>query len=320
MHLYNKLIQKGYINTPIEMFEFYFKKFSQDIFVDGQRPTSGFLPSLMARIRNACREMTGSEGQFSALRTFCFNGDLLWAGDFRSSFAPKSRAIFRRKPFTHHFRAADWDIDRIPPENIPIPSLVAEMRLGRNLYNAPDSLSAEDKRQLDFLYSKGATKADIADLVSYWTYYKSELTQSVAESSAQPLTLDERLQYANNCARRRTFANNITCHDSLSLTRYEVKREVDGGNPVLGINHLAFAAQLKERYDFIIEELQVLKNPLYERAFCGPMAEKSGSRLLLAKLALGLDDEECLQTMAKILEQEPILSITYWEQVPAQDY
>ncbi len=319
MHLYNKLVQKGYINTPIEMFEFCLREFSQDIFADGQRPTSDFMPCFMAIMRITCREMAGSKGQFSSLRLFCFNGGRLWAGDFRSSFEPMSRAIFRRRPFTHHLRAADWDIERIPAENIPIPSRVAEMRLCRKLYDAPDNLSAEDKRQLDCLYRNGATKADVANLVSQWASYKSEPMQSVAESGTQPQTLAERLQYAKKCAFRRTFANDMTCHDTLCLIRHEVKQEVHGGNPVLGINHLTFSTHLKQRYDLIIEKLKELKNPLYERAFCGPMAENTGSRLLLARLALKLDDEECLRTMANILEDAPIFIVPYWGQVLDQD-
>lgn len=78
-------------------------------------------------------------------------------------------------------------------------------------------------------------------------------------------------------------------------------------------NYLEIAMQLRRRYCEMIEALGDLKNPLYEAAFGSSATKPKGYRATLARLALRLDNEECLRTMADVLEKSPLLMFVYWK-------
>lgn len=93
----------------------------------------------------------------------------------------------------------------------------------------------------------------------------------------------------------------------------DVKYELDGRNSLLNVNHLFIAMQLKSRYREMVRALGDLKNPLYEAARRSPVTGQANRDELLVRLALRRDDEECLRTMADVLERNPLILLTYWE-------
>ncbi|KAJ4158642.1 uncharacterized protein LMH87_009158 [Akanthomyces muscarius] len=257
MHLYNKLVQKGYIKTPIDTFEFLLKEFSSDFFADGQRPTSNFEPCLTASMRKLDRDRAGSAGQFSSLRAFCFNGDWFSQADLHINLSRKSMLAFRKKLLTHHLRAADWNVERVLDDDLPIRSTLAWMRFCHNLYLAPNDLSSRNRQILDLVCAAGKTKAEVSEMAAFLSGNKSKQAPSLPESG----------EYADERAQRHAIANSLTGEETLRMVGIDVKREIDGVNCLLNVNYLEIAMQLRRRYCEMIEALGDLKNPLYEAAF-----------------------------------------------------
>ncbi|OAA74334.1 hypothetical protein LEL_07915 [Akanthomyces lecanii RCEF 1005] len=285
MHLYNKLVQKGYIKTPIDTFEFLLKEFSSDFFADGQRPTSNFEPCLTASMRKLDRDRAGSAGQFSSLRAFCFNGDWFSQADLHINLSRKSMLAFRKKLLTHHLRAADWNVERVLDDDLPIRSTLANRQI------------------LDLVCAAKKTKAEVSEMAAFLSGNKSKQAPSLPESS----------KYADEQAQRHAIANSLTSEETLRMISINVKREIDGLNCLLNVNYLEIAMPLRRRYCEMIEALGDLKNPLYEAAFGSTATKPEGYRATLARLALRLDNEECLRTMADVLEKSPLIMFVYWE-------
>ena len=174
MHLYNKLVLKCYIKTPIDNFECLLKEFSSDFFAEGQRPTSNFESCLMASVRKLDQDRAGSAGQFSSLRAFCFNGDWLSRADLHINLSRKSMLGYRKKLLTHHLRAADWNVERVLDDDLPIKSTLAFMRLCHNLYHTPNDLSSRNRQLLDRIYAAGITKAEVSGMAALAVGKKSK--------------------------------------------------------------------------------------------------------------------------------------------------
>lgn len=297
IHLYNKLVLKSYIKTPIKEFEFLLKEFAGDFFANGRRPTSIFESCFMASVRKFDQDRASSACQCSSLLSICFNSDWLSRTNLHNTLSCKSTVAFKRKLITHHLRAADWDAERIPDNDIPIPSMLALSRLNRNMRNTPNCASSGKSQLLDRLHAGGTTTAQISDLTVSLAGIKSKLAQRIPDIS----------EFAEKWANDHAIANSLTCHETICMIGLDVGYEVESGACLLNVNYLSIAMQLKASYLEMVEILGDLKNPLHEAAFRGPMTKPASCRELLARLALRRDDEECLRTMADVIERAPCL-------------
>ena len=122
IHIHNMLVQKGYIQRPIGVYDALQELFAPSFFVNSEAPKSNFYAALSARV-----EETGSR-----LATFSRRRDASVAraaNDIHGIMDAHSNRFFKQRSNLVLYRQAEWNIDRIPDDRLSITSLLASIRL-----------------------------------------------------------------------------------------------------------------------------------------------------------------------------------------------
>ncbi|KAK3324911.1 hypothetical protein B0H66DRAFT_636443 [Apodospora peruviana] len=116
VHLHNMLVKKGYIHTPLGLYGTVEHLFRERFFKDGQVPFSNFAEALVHR-----QQMESFSPQ-----------QMTQPGSHEHKIlAVERNAIFKQNSMLTLFHHADWNMDLIPEEKIPIPSVFGGLRLAK---------------------------------------------------------------------------------------------------------------------------------------------------------------------------------------------
>ncbi|OTB02229.1 hypothetical protein M426DRAFT_13676 [Hypoxylon sp. CI-4A] len=297
-HLHNMLVQKGYITEPTVVYNAIQDMHITDLFVEGILPSSNFTEALMTRI--------GYAGAHRA--TFdrhCVGRMAVRTGvDIHETLNEDANQFFKTKPTANHYRRANWDIKRIPEEDIMTDSELARLRIARTKRWRMNGASEGDLLNMSsFLHQMSPTRepqVDIPDGIK-------ALLNFGFENRAEATTTQD-----IGCEPDAEFLGS----ELLDILRWNIFAEVCGEWPLLGVDYVRVTVAIFTTFRCIEDELEELRNPLYTRAFESDKRFGDEKRIGLTMLALSEQEDECLKVMAKYIERwhegTGLVKFSYW--------
>ncbi|TFA98281.1 DNA repair protein rad13 [Trichoderma ghanense] len=107
----------------------------------------------------------------------------------------------------------------------------------------------------------------------------------------------------------------LSRRDLLKVIRYDVYSDICGPFPLSSLNYFWVTARMVTLFMMFEDELKRLNNALYHDIYVANSGRGMEKRILLAVAALSGSDEECLRTMAKIMEEQRMgwMQHIYWD-------
>lgn len=314
IHIHNMLVQKGYISQPIGLYSSLQALFKHSIFTDGKVPRSKFdqafqtLMLTMTRRRPATRRRDATP-------------------DFHGILNGHTYQFFKNKPFLRLLRAAEWDPDRIPDDEVPLGSYYGFMRLGdtkRVKDPATGHVVLEDTGLVKRARAIGLSDTKIIDRSTQFAHESQtrehrELPASVHEKVPEGYTMD---RMPDNPYRNRSSGCGAGTTTFLDMLKFDLAEDICGDTwPFSGINYLGALIKFYAFFMRVEDELQKRRNPLWVEAYEENPILMRAKRPALTMLALKGEDEECLEVMADVLQssRENFRPHIYWHDLQTFD-
>ncbi|KAK0657747.1 hypothetical protein B0T16DRAFT_317985 [Cercophora newfieldiana] len=329
IHLHNMLLQKGFIKTPIGLFNTLENPnfFADCFYTNGEPPTSDFAQALLQQTSRAAqmaasRKQAGREVAKSSSSSI---HDLLGA-DLNLVFNVKSLLVT--------FQTAGWDPDRIPDADVPLVSGIAGLRISRTKrITNPNTGKAELEntelvrriKELDNKANDGHSGGSLLD--AFASTFQSgpsvsiHLPESLSERILPPgyTAVGSRLDGGAGGQRQWGHAGGKEVDDAslLQMLKMEFMRDVCGSSPLSSFNYVWGTARILMIFMQIEDTLREKRNPLYLEAYESPRTFRSliEKRLALTTMALEGRNDECLREIARIFEnpRAGFMNHIYWD-------
>ncbi|PNP54431.1 hypothetical protein THARTR1_04988 [Trichoderma harzianum] len=194
---------------------------------------------------------------------------------------PAANRFFRTKSNLLLYHENEWDPDRIPNEDLGKHTLLYNFR----------------SRYSEIWPSRPGT----GEPQSFDTN-RSHLP--IFDSDNNPMPALPRPGRANRLSRR----------ELLEFIRYDIYSDVCGRSPYSSLNYAWVTARIMTCFMMFEDELKRLNNPLYQDIYVAINGHPE-ERVFLAVAALSEKNEECLEVMAKVLEEQRMgwMQHIYWE-------
>lgn len=284
LHLYNMLVQKGYITKKLSLFATLQEMFPDSIYTEGKPPTKKFSQALKARIQTwrVGHPKTKANEDFWTLRKNIF---------------------FKRNSFLLQLNAAGWNPDRIPDSEITMPSTLALHRISQH---KPITDPATGKKRMEDTLLIGRAREhfseeQIVESVLEVPRRRKELRSRNARSEKSVIPKG----YTQNSLAKaggRKLGLETTVLELLELVKLDVCCDVRGTAPLSAVNYVWVMIQMITLFIQIEESLEEVQNPLYLRAYREGTKWENRKRMGFTYLALEGTDEEVNRILAREFE------------------
>ncbi|KAL6876635.1 hypothetical protein J3F83DRAFT_726527 [Trichoderma novae-zelandiae] len=191
--------------------------------------------------------------------------------------------FFRKKSNLMLYRESGWNLDRIPDGDL-------------------------DKHSL--LYNFRCRHSDTQPSVQ-----ETGRAQSSDTGRGRPL----RTESENDPLSGPPMPDRLSRRELLELIRCDVYSDICGPLPYSSLNYFWVTARILTLFMAFEAELKRLNNPLYHDIYVADSGRNPEKRVFLAVAALSGTNEECLRTMAKIMEEQRMgwMQHIYWDDLDA---
>ncbi|KNG89764.1 hypothetical protein ANOM_002006 [Aspergillus nomiae NRRL 13137] len=301
IHLHNMLVQKGYISQPVGLYDTFEKLFAESFYANGKAPTSNFEKAFEARVGPPrSRRETFRRRQLGRQVA-------KYATDVHGLLDSNTNRFFQAKSFLRLYRAARWVPDRIPDEDIPIPSILGLFRLTeakRVTDPVTGRIALEDIDLVKRARSVGMDDRSIIEISSQWASLEHEQTIDPKVLESIKTNMPEGYE-AKGLGVSTSLLHSTPRKSVLGIAQYlealklDIFGEICGDTrPVLSVNYVMVLVCFMILFMRIEDELKSRRNPLWVQAYEGNTAITREKRLSLTALVLAQEDEECMQVMA----------------------
>lgn len=280
VHLHNMLVQKGYITKPVGMYATLQNFFPDSFFIGGKVPTSNFDQALLART-----------SKVRARRSAAHETD----DDIREL---KVNHFFKQKSYLMECSWADWNPDRIPDSNIPLPTALGLHRISQTK-RVTDPITGQKRMEDTDLVNRaralGIPEKDLMKWATSLPFKEQQIPGSLRESMIPEGYKMGRLPQLGS----KGTNHNMSSDSFLTLLQVDICNDICGTTPFSGFNYIWAMARCMLLFHQFEDELAKLRNPLYVQAYETDRLWQKHKRVGLAYLALQSQDEECLRVMAR---------------------
>ncbi|TVY87141.1 hypothetical protein LAWI1_G008481 [Lachnellula willkommii] len=304
IHLHSMLVKKGYIATPVGLWATLQEFFPTAFFAGGKVPDSDFGEGFLA----VCSE-TGSRQATFQRRAIRRNVSRT-AVDLHGLLNMNANRFFKNKSLLRIYREAEWIPERIPDDEIHMPSALGAYRIvqmkvltdpvtgKKSLKDTPLTINSRasgmtDEEMIQMTSAQQQTDDDLplpaeiqASIPEGYTYQKSN-----------PTTL-------------------VTGPQLLDFLKRDMVSDISGeGHPLSSLNYTFVTVQMMVLFMRIENKLKELHNPLWARAYEQEPVMMREKRVSLTASVLTDGDEECMQVIADIFQDQRCGWMThiYWE-------
>lgn len=316
VHLHNMLVQKGYIQKPVELYQGIGSSHSDCFFTGGQKPTSDFADALMSRVgevRSILRKKLKARQMVKP--------DLV--GDPRKIFNVEHNGGFTKKSNLILYRQAEGIIESIPESDITLFSTLARMRLSQvGQYTDEKGQRRLEETELVRRYlnlgsvERPFTMTDLVKSVDDWcemvTSWKDEEKAALQKHQDVALHAMQRECTVFSSNDLRAGLNSPAGSNSLDMfwhgsrlldaLKLDIYGDVCGHDPDSSLNYLWVTVRFLWLFETIEKELKTVNNVVYRRAFEIDRKWERRKRLGLVYLAMETQDKECLEIMARAFQ------------------
>ncbi|KAK8093567.1 hypothetical protein PG997_000252 [Apiospora hydei] len=279
IHLHNMLVVKGHLKKPVELFVMLTRWFQADFFAGAKVPTSDFAKAFLERInaktsRNSL-EATPTETQsveHEASQT---------ALDIHHILDSNDNQYFKTSSFLDSCRRADWDVDRIPDEELCPYLMLLSYRISRTK-PAVDPFTGEkrlpDTPQVLEAKKKGIPWRDLLrSCQMFWRQEKQAQQDDVpnpssssAEGSQKPERLSDGRLLITSASPDDEDGAGISTANKLALLMCDLHTDVEGSRCRSNLDLAAVAAHC-------VRVFQRIEQYLYPR---GPLSYRTAGELM----------------------------------------
>ncbi|KAL6886865.1 hypothetical protein GGI43DRAFT_388484 [Trichoderma evansii] len=205
------------------------------------------------------------------------------ANTIREMVDVAANRFFRTKSNLLLHCESGWNPDRIPDEDLGKQTLLFNFR--------SQHLDVEPSRQ-----NTGKTESPNADEPRP-LYLKYDIGPPLPALSSPPRP------------------GNLSRRDMLELIRCDIYSDICGPFPYSSLNYSWVTARIMMLFMMFEDELKRLNNPSYHEIYVTNSGRNPEKRVLLAVTALSESDEECLRTVARVMEEQRMgwMDHIYWE-------
>ncbi|KAK4200012.1 hypothetical protein QBC40DRAFT_340176 [Triangularia verruculosa] len=295
-HLYNMLLNRGYIKSPRGIWALFLHLFKGCIFPDGKAPSSDYHQALLSLLHESAK----SSCQKSSSR----HRDLLrqWRSQGISphhELDVGAYSIFSRKSNAVIYREAKWDIDHIPVKDLDLRSSLASIQLlaTKRFRDSTTGRMRLDDTELTRRYTaSGSTEEGILKSLS------------IADEGLGGFGKTSRTSTQDSKARRAANDINdgyaVTDRMWLKILKCDIINDFMGDHPLSGANYLGMlvASTVLFRRMFVI--LGERRNATWMRVLDTHILPCRDAAFALALEAVDPknQDEELLKVFAETLE------------------
>ncbi len=321
VHLHNMLVKKGYLEkvgiyTALE-------GFLKESFFPNDVPDSRFYDTLMKLIsgpNNRTQAQTVARDE---------------TRDTHQLLDVRLNKIFKTKSALTMYHDADWAPEKIPDNDIRIPSLLYVVRLGEvkrttdpisgkvTLDETPLVKRAKALGQDDAALLQGASifqTLEASDPLA--NIDKTALFNHVSSGKYKDYTAGPDMNPYNVCETKTSQQKITQGTDLLDLIRVDIFHDVCGNHPLSALNYVWLTVHIMMLFLEIEDALQRARHPLYVKAYeQAPASMRRTRRAGLIMAALADEDEAALKIFAEAFEKLRMgaMGCIYWEDLREEE-
>ena len=234
--------------------------------------------------------------------------------------------FFKAKSLLEVYRTAGWVPDRIPDEEVPLPSALASIRLSevKQLIDpVTEQISLEDTELVKRARSMGMPDVEIIRLTSELSS-KMQCNEESAFLDRKQANLSGGHSYQQlpkGTPRQRSLNKRDIGVDSyFEGLKFDLVNDIYGMRPFSSVNYVSVLARFMLLFMQIEKELKSRRNSSWVEVYEGRSSTTREKRVSLTTMALGGKDEECLQVMADAFQnpRAGFMNHIYWNDL--EDY
>lgn len=326
LHLHNMLVQKGYLERPVSVYNRLDDMFSQSFYYGGVRPKDKFVENFQAHVHKMVTRKEFLQDRANRRAT----SRITSAREFLSLVVLR---LFRQKSTLLLYQEADWDPSRIPDCDIEPWSALGMIRLSqtrrfRNSASCPWTLEKTElvKRAhvagMDELFVM-ALDPIFETLMNDRQTLLSRMTLRLPDCASTQLSW-----LRNTCKAPIKSRNNEEIRDSefmaemvLSMLWNDIHGDLCGGlRPLSSLNYIWITIRFLQYFEELEKEAETSGSAMIRSLYNTKepredlAAFQGDKRLLVSLRALDGKDDELLKTMAKTFEKcgGTLTEFMYW--------
>jgi hypothetical protein len=309
------LVQGGYIDKEIGLYSTIAYLFKPTFFVYGKAPTANFYAAFTA----ATSESSTRRPLFQ--RRAFNQGISRNANDLNALLSLNGNRFFKEKSLLKSLRESDWIPERIPDEELPIPSALSSFRLARAKFSL-DPITGKKILENTPLVSRARAQGlpDETILSMHVLSALKDMEEEIPENLLPALPEGYTKGAAPGRARGDTQFSNS---DLLTYLKLDLTSDVSGARPLSALNFTFITTLFMIHWELFEAELKRRRNPLYVLAYEEDPKTMREKRRSLTSLIMSQMDEECLELMAEVFTTPRYGAINhiYWEdlELPGQE-
>ncbi|KAK2867893.1 hypothetical protein FQN49_003366 [Arthroderma sp. PD_2] len=312
VHLHNMLVKKKYITPPVGLYQSLQEIYPATFFAKGKIPTSNFdqgLLDVVAESGSRRAVFRRRESRRDAARN---------AKDFHGILDGSMNRFFKTKSMLTLHREAGWISERIPDSELAVTSVLALVRMAQ-VKRVKDPVTGEMVLESTDLVQRARDAGlNEKNIMRDWSsFHQSKPGQNFRESTFEQLSQETGYKlekYKDKYCKPNT--DSVSKKQSLELYKTDLRCEISGlHRPISSLNYIWVTARLMHVFSAIENELKRLRNPLWVQEYESNAMEMREKRSALTLLILEKQDPECMEVLAKQLQDPRIgyMSHIYWE-------
>ncbi|KAK6360048.1 hypothetical protein TWF696_001167 [Orbilia brochopaga] len=308
VHIYNMLVQKGYIARPIGLYDTLQTLFASSFFSGGVPPKSDFHTFFM----KTC--LAPDLGKDATQRQARIQNTLRTKKDIPHLFDPALNRIFKQKSLVNVYHDVGWHPDRILDEDVPVVSMLATVRLGttkRVVNHSTGTISLEDTPLVQRAKALGMSNDELLNISSI----QDQLEQDRLSQEAYSKMVQEKTTPAP-----RKKGEKVKFSDSglLSMLKGDFVNDICGQHmPISSLNYCWTTAFIMLVFTQIEDKLAKCRNRSWCMAYELDKKMTQEKRVSLTQLILEGQDEELLRVVSSGLEEARagFIDNIYWNEL-----
>ncbi|TVY37932.1 hypothetical protein LOCC1_G006747 [Lachnellula occidentalis] len=304
IHLHNMLVKKGYIAKPVGLWDTLQAFFSNEFFAGGKIPDSDFSEGFLA----VCSESGSRQATFQ--RRAISRNVARTAVDLHGALNMDANRFFKNKSLLRIYREAEWIPDRIPDDEVTMPSGLEAVRICKTKV-ITDPVTGkkvlEDTPITIKSRARGTTDEEMIELTSSLQHSGDDLSIPAEIRASIP----EGYTY-------QTYKPSPLLEGTqlLDILKRDMVNDISGeGHPLSSLNYTFVTCRMMMMFTMIENRLQDRRNHLWTRAYEEEPRMMREKRVSLTALVLAGEDEECMQVIADVFQDQRCGWMThiYWE-------
>ncbi|KAF2850423.1 hypothetical protein T440DRAFT_450249 [Plenodomus tracheiphilus IPT5] len=320
LHLHNMLVKKGYLKKEIGLYASLESLLEKSFFPDGV-PSSGFHDALNKRVRKDRTSFRQNLRQRQAV-----GRDV--TKDIHQLLDAKFNSFFKEKSTLMMYYDADWLPERIPDNEIKIPSMMYLIRMMQTEQEVDPATNEKRTKETELVRrarAHGRTERELLEDASMpipMMDHDEGGTEALMERITDLKDYKSRPQRDPYRVSEEKKHQRVQGRGLLEFIRADVFADVCGRDPVSSLNYVLVTAHIMMLFMEFEDRFREARHPLWVQAYEHPVPQlRRQKRLALVIGAMAKEDEQAMRLFAEGFERlrMGMTGCIFWEDLREQE-